>query len=86
LVQAINSSGANVTASIVNNALSISTKDSSATTIQVKDMTTKNLISNTNQGSNADFFLNGIEVTRLSNTVNKHHLGRQLHVYRADHK
>ena len=70
LVQAINSSGANATASIVNNALSISTKDSSATTIQVNDMTPKNLISNTNQGSNADFFLNGIEVTRSSNTVN----------------
>jgi len=37
LAQAINSSGANITASIVNNALSISTKDSSATTIQVND-------------------------------------------------
>jgi flagellar hook-associated protein 2 len=70
LVQAINSSGANVTASIVNRALSISTKDGGATTIQVNDMTPKNLISNTNQGSNADFFLNGIEVTRSSNTVN----------------
>jgi flagellar hook-associated protein 2 len=33
-------------------------------------MTPKKLISNTNQGSNADFFLNGIEVTRSSNTIN----------------
>jgi len=69
LVQAVNSAGAGVTASINNGSLSISTNDSSAKTIALSDMSPVNLISNTNQGSNADFFLNGIEVTRASNTV-----------------
>lgn len=70
LVQAINNAGAGVTAAASNGSLSISTNNSSATTIQLNDMTPTNLISNTNQGSNADFFLNNIEVTRSSNTIN----------------
>jgi len=70
VAQAINSAGAGVTATVSNGSLSIATNDSSATTIQLNDMTPSNLISNTNQGSNADFFLNNIEVTRSSNTIN----------------
>ena len=70
VVQAINSAGAGVTATVSNGSLSIATNNSSATTIQLNDMTPSNLISNTNQGSNADFFLNNIEVTRSSNTIN----------------
>ena len=69
LVQAINNAGAGVTASVNNGSLSISTNDGSAKTIKVNDMTPANLISNTNQGSNADFFLNGVEVTRSTNTI-----------------
>ena len=71
LVQAINGSGAGVTAAVNGDGtFSISTNNGSAAAIQLNDMTPANLISNTNQGSNADFFLNGIEVTRSSNTVN----------------
>ncbi len=70
VVQAINGAGAGVTATVSNGSLSIATNNSSATTIQLNDMTPSNLISNTNQGSNADFFLNNIEVTRSSNTIN----------------
>ena len=69
LVQAINNAGAGVTASVVGGSLSIATNNNSATTIQLNDMTPVNVISNKNQGSNADFFLNGIEVTRPSNTI-----------------
>ncbi|HTS49853.1 MAG TPA: flagellar filament capping protein FliD [Bryobacteraceae bacterium] len=70
LVQAINNAGAGVTASVNSGSLSISTNNHSATTIQLNDTTPTNLISSTNQGSNADFFLNNIEVTRSSNTIN----------------
>ena len=70
LVQAINNANAGVTAAVSNGSLTISTDDSSAKTLQLNDMTASNLISATNQGSNADFFVNGIEVTRSSNTVN----------------
>ena len=69
LVQAINNASAGVTASVSNGSLSISTNDDSATPIQLNDMTPTDLISDTNQGSNADFFLNNIEVTRSSNTI-----------------
>ncbi|HUJ50346.1 MAG TPA: flagellar filament capping protein FliD [Bryobacteraceae bacterium] len=70
VAQAINNAGAGVTATVSNGSLSISTNNSSATTIQLNDMTPTNLISSTNQGSNADFFLNNIEVTRSSNAIN----------------
>lgn len=69
VAQAINNAGAGVTATINNGSLSIATNDNSAATIQLNDMTPSNLISNTNQGSNADFFLNNIEVTRSTNTI-----------------
>ncbi len=69
LVQAINNANAGVTASVSNGSLSISTNDGSATTIQLNDMTPTDLISDTNQGSDADFILNNIEVTRTSNTI-----------------
>jgi flagellar capping protein FliD len=70
LVQAINSSGAEVTASVSSGSLSISTNDSSAATIQLNDTTPTDLISGTNQGSNALFDLDDIPVTRSTNTVN----------------
>lgn len=70
LVQAINGAGAGVTASVSNGSLSISTNNSSATTIQLNDMTPTDLITATDQGSNAKFYLNGIQVTRSNNTIN----------------
>jgi flagellar capping protein FliD len=70
LVQAINSAGAGVTASENNGYLTIATNNGLANTIQLDDTTPANVISNTNQGSNADFFLNNVEVTRSSNTIN----------------
>jgi len=70
LVQAINSAGANVTASVNNGTLSISTNNGRATTIQVDDTTPQDLISATNQGSNAKFLLNGIQENLASNTAN----------------
>ncbi len=70
LVQAINSSGAEVTASVSNGSLSISANGGGATTIQLNDTTPTDLISDSNQGSNAQFDLDNIPVTRSSNTVN----------------
>jgi flagellar capping protein FliD len=70
LVQAINSSGAEVTASVSSGSLSISTNDSSAATIQLNDTTPTDLISSLEQGSNAQFNLDNIPVTRSTNTVN----------------
>jgi len=69
LVDAINNAGAGVTASIADGSLSIATNDGHARTVQLNDMTPTSIISNSNQGSNAHFFLNGIEMTRSSNTV-----------------
>src|SRR5271165_3151069 len=69
LVQAINNAGANVTASANNGTLSIRTNNGSATTIQLND-TPNDLISATNQGSNAVFTLNGISENLTSNTAN----------------
>jgi flagellar hook-associated protein 2 len=70
LVQAINKANAGVTASVSNGSLSISTNNSSATTIKLNDMTPADLISGADQGSNAKFYLNGIQVTRSNNTIN----------------
>jgi flagellar hook-associated protein 2 len=69
LVQAINNASAGVTAVDNSGSLSISTNGSSATTLQLNDTTAADLVSDTNQGSNADFFLNNIEITRSTNTV-----------------
>ena len=70
LVQAINNANAGVTAAVSSGSLTIATNDSSAATLQLNDMSPVSLISGANQGSNADFFVNGIEVTRSSNTIN----------------
>lgn len=73
LVNAINTSGAGVTASVTGSAgnYSLSIAAPGATTIKLNDLQTPvALVSNTNPGSNADFYLNGsIHVTRSSNTV-----------------
>lgn len=75
LVQAINDAGAGVTASITGSAgaysLSI-TSSSGPTTIQLNDLQNPtDLISDTNQGSDASFSLNGIPtpITESTNTI-----------------
>jgi flagellar hook-associated protein 2 len=72
LVQAINSANAGVTASVVDNdSLSISPISGTSTTpIQVNDTTPTNIISSTNQGSDAVFDLDNIPEDLSSNTVN----------------
>ncbi len=74
LQDAINNAGAGITASISGGAGAFSlTIDAGApTTLQLNDLPTPttNLISNTNQGTAADFKVNGVQVTRSSNTVN----------------
>lgn len=80
LRSAINALGAGVTASILTtgtganpNYLSISAGNAGATTLQlIEDPTgaATNLLSAANQGTNAVFRLNGIEVSRSSNQVN----------------
>lgn len=70
LVQAINNSEAGVTASVTGSAGAYSLTISAASgtpTIQLNSTT--NLISDTNQGSNASFSLNGIPITKSSNTI-----------------
>jgi flagellar hook-associated protein 2 len=83
LRDAINAAGAPVTASILTtsngNYLSVTANASGATTLQLIDdpVTPSNpgganteLLTQTNQGSNAKFSLNGIDVVQSSNTVN----------------
>ncbi len=70
LVQAINSANAGVTASVNGNSLSISTNNAGPATIQLNDLTPANLITGTDQGSNANFYLNNIPVVRSTNTIN----------------
>lgn len=77
LENAINSSGAPMTASILTTSsgdyLSVTANGTGATTLQLYDGSTasgKDLLSNTNQGSDAVFQLNGINVDQTSNTVN----------------
>ena len=69
LAQAINGANAGVTATVTGSAgaYSLSLTASGPTTIQLNDVS--NLVSNTNQGSNASFQLNGIPVTQSSNSV-----------------
>lgn len=73
LVQAINSADAGVTASITGSAgaysLSI-TAPGGPTAIQLNDLqNSTNLISNTNQGSDAQFQLNGVPITESTNNI-----------------
>jgi flagellar hook-associated protein 2 len=83
LRDAINSSGAPVTASILTtsngNYLSVTANATGATTLQLIDDpssagnpsgTNTELLTHTNQGLNAEFSLNNIDVKQASNTVN----------------
>jgi flagellar hook-associated protein 2 len=73
LVQAINSVDAGVTASVTGSAgaYSLSLTDASGpTTIQLNDLQNPtDLISDTHQGSNASFSLNGIPITESTNNI-----------------
>ena len=73
----INALGAGVTASILTtsggNYLSLAANSTGATTLQLFDDpngANKNLLTGTNQGSGAEFSLNGIDVKQASNVVN----------------
>lgn len=77
LANAINASGAGVTASVLTtsagNYLSVSSNSTGATTLKLYDGATTtgaDVLSNTNQGTNAVFQLNGIDVVQSSNVVN----------------
>ena len=77
LADAINSSGAGVTASVLTtssgNYLSVSSNSTGATTLQLFDGATAtgtDVLTNTNQGTNAVFQLNGINVVQSGNVVN----------------
>jgi flagellar hook-associated protein 2 len=73
LALAINNAHAGVTASVTGSpgAYSLSLAAAGPTTIKLNDLQSpSNLISSTNQGANADFFLNSIHVNRSSNLVN----------------
>ena len=77
LVAAINATNSGVTATILTtgngNYLSVSALNSGATTLKLFDDPTgadQNIITGTNQGSNAVFSLNNLPVTRTENTVN----------------
>jgi len=77
LVSQINGLNAGVTASILTTAggnyLSLSANSTGATTVQLNDDpagANKNIITSSNQGSNAVFQLNGITISQASNTVN----------------
>lgn len=77
LENAINSSGAPVTASILTtpggNYLSVTANSTGATTLQLFDGTSASgtdLLTDKNQGSDAVFQLNGINVDQSSNTIN----------------
>ena len=75
LANAITNSGAGVTASVVpvggRFGLSITTNNGLPATMQLKDVpATTNLITSANQGTSADFYLNGIHMVKPSNVIN----------------
>jgi len=77
LVNQINGLNAGVTASVLTtssgNYLSLQANQTGATTLTLSDESTgtpANIITNTNQGTDAVFHLNGIKVTQPGNTVN----------------
>ncbi|MBV8818511.1 MAG: flagellar filament capping protein FliD, partial [Acidobacteriaceae bacterium] len=79
LRDAINNLGAGVTATILTtgsngNYLSVSANGTGKTTLQLNDIPASgpavNLLTSNNQGSDASFQLNGVPVTRSTNTVN----------------
>jgi flagellar hook-associated protein 2 len=72
LAQAINGAGAGVTATVTGSAgaYSLSLSASGSTTIQLNDLQSPtNLISNTNQGSNSNFELNGVPISESTNNI-----------------
>jgi flagellar hook-associated protein 2 len=71
LALAINNAGAGVTATVTGSAgsYSLSIAAAGATTIQLNAAPAAELLSGTNQGSDASFNLNGIPITQSSNTV-----------------
>jgi flagellar hook-associated protein 2 len=72
LAQAINGADAGVMATVTGSAgaYSLSLSASGPTTIQLNDLQSPtNLISNTNQGSNSNFELNGIPITESTNNI-----------------
>jgi flagellar hook-associated protein 2 len=79
LRDAINNSGAAANASIVtidgNSYLTLTANNTGATTLSLTDvaadpLNSVSLITQTNQGTDADFFLNGIHTTKSTNTIN----------------
>ncbi len=77
LVTAINGLNAGVTASVLTTSsgdyLSLQANETGATTLQLNDQSSggsTNLITDTNQGTDAKFQLNGISIDQASNTVN----------------
>jgi flagellar hook-associated protein 2 len=80
LRDAINNSGAGVTATILTtgtgpnpNFLSVSSNATGATTLQLNDDPTganANLLTSSNQGANAEFKLNGVPISKASNLIN----------------
>ncbi len=72
LAQAINGAGAGVTATVTGSAgaYSLSLSASGPTTIQLNDLQSPtNLISDTNQGSNSNFDLNGVPISESTNNI-----------------
>ena len=77
LVSQINGLGAGVTASVLTTSgggyLSLTANSTGATTLQLNDTsgaTPANIITSANQGTSAEFHLNGIDIVQPSNTVN----------------
>jgi flagellar hook-associated protein 2 len=77
LVNQINGLNSGITASILTtsggNYLSLQANSTGATTLQLNDESTgtgTNIVSATNQGTDAEFFLNNIDIKQASNTVN----------------
>jgi flagellar hook-associated protein 2 len=80
LRDAINNSGAGVTATILTtgtgptpNFLSLSSNATGATTLQLNDDpagANTNLLTSSNQGANAEFKLNGVPISKASNLIN----------------
>jgi flagellar hook-associated protein 2 len=72
LAQAINGANAGVTATVTGSAgaYSLSLTASGPTTIQLNDLQSPtNLISDTNQGSNSNFELNGVPISESTNNI-----------------
>ncbi len=79
LRDAINNSGAGVTATIINSGagpaayyLSLTTRQTGATTLALNGeagVPATNLLTSSNQGANAEFKLNGIPISRADNTI-----------------